>query len=270
MLLNVWQSIRDFFGNLFESVSFGSIITLLTGVVIGVLICLIVYIITILKSVKTKENTFNEKNITKNELGISNEEEVELIKKYIETSKNQFLEESEDLKTSEKINVLKDVCLNMVVDIAKIYYPNSEHPLFELSVDELIKLDYYIVGRIEKILDKRIIRNLTKLRISTVMSIYDKKKKMDNNKIVKAAKKLNVGGVSSVIMGALNIINPAYWSKKVGIKLPLDIALNKICCSAIGIVGDETAKIYSKNAFNNFDSSDEELLLEEDEIIEKE
>ena len=78
---------------------------------------------------------------------------------------------------------------------------------------------------------------------------------------MKFPKKLNVGGVGSVVMGALNIINPAYWLKKVGPKFAINIILNKLYCIAISIVGEETAKIYSKNAFIKIDNSDVELLF---------
>ncbi len=273
MLLNIWETIRDFFLNLFKSVSWGSVFTLITGMVIGILICLMVYLIALLKNVQSikNKNTFNSKDIQSNNLGISEEDEILLIKKFIEASKNQFIDETNDVAFNEKLNLCKDVCIDLAVDIAKIYYPDSQHPLCELSIDEIIKLDYYIMERIEKIFEGRILKLFKKVKISFIMNLLDKKKMIDDSKIVKAAKKLNVGGVGTVIKSALNVVNPVYWIKKTSTKLTIDLGINQLFNIAIGIVGEETAKIYSKKAFQV--SNEQELLIEEiikDEIKEKE
>ena len=246
---------------------------MITGIVIGILICLMVYLIALLKSVQSikNKNTFNLKDIQTNNLGISEEDEILLIKKFIEASKNQFIDEANDVAFNEKLNLCKDVCIDLAVDIAKIYYPNSQHPLCELSIDEIIKLDYYIMERIEKIFEGRILKLFKKVKISFIMNLLDKKKMIDDSKIVKAAKKLNVGGVGTVIKSALNVVNPVYWIKKTSTKLTIDLGINQLFNIAIGIVGEETAKIYSKKAFQV--SNEQELLIEEiikDEIKEKE
>lgn len=275
MLLNVWDSIRDFFVNLFSSVSWTSLLTLFTGIVIGILICLMVYLVFLFKSVKSKEkeNSFDASKININNLNISKEEEAELIRKYIESSKSQFKEESEELSFSDKLNVLKDVSVNLAVDVAKIYYPKSQHPLLELSVDELIKLDYYIMQRVERIFEGKILKHFKKIKVSFIMNMLDKKKMIEESKIVKTAKKLNVGGIGAVIKNALNIVNPVHWVKKAAMNMTMEIAYNRIFGIVFEIVGEETAKIYSKNAFVIFNEEEQELLLEkeiEEEIKVKE
>ena len=270
MLLNIWDSIRDFFVNLFSSVSWTSLLTLFTGIVIGVIICLMVYLVVLVKSIKSKEkeNSFNVNN-----LNITKEEEKELIKKYIEASKSQFKEESEELVFSEKLNVLKTVGINLAVDVAKIYYPKSQHPLLELSIDELIKLDYYIMQRVEKIFEGKILRHFKKIKLSFIMNMLDKKKMLEESKIVKTAKKMNVGGIGAAIKNALNIVNPVHWVKKAATNITMEIAYNRIFAMVFEIIGEETAKIYSKNAFVIFNEEEQELLLEkeiEEEIKVKE
>lgn len=270
MLLNIWDSIRDFFGNLFKEFSLTSLLSLLTGIAIGIMICLMLYLVTLIKSVKTveKKNAFDSKKIRSNQLNISEEEELILIKKYIKASQDEFKEKQALYNASNKFELAKEISINLANDVAKMYYPKSSRPLLELSIDELIKLDYYIMARIERIFEGRILKLLKRIRISQIMYILDKKKQVEDSKIVKAAKKLNVAGIGRAIKGALNIVNPTYWVKKGSAKITLEVGFNKIANIIFEIIGEETAKIYSKKAFEIYDLDSQEAEIENEIISE--
>jgi hypothetical protein len=55
--------------------------------------------------------------------------------------------------------------------------------------------------------------------------------------------------IFDAVKGVLNIFNPVYWARRLFINSAIDIALNKLCLSIIGVVGEETYKIYSKRVF---------------------
>ena len=162
----------------------------------------------------------------------------------------------------------KEIGINLANDVARMYYPKSSRPLLELSIDELIKLDYYIMERIERIFEGRILRIVKRIRISQIMFILDKKKQVEDSKIVKAAKKLNVAGIGRAIKGALNIVNPTYWVKKGSAKITLELGFNKIANVIFEIIGEETAKIYSKKAFEIYDLESQEKEIENEIISE--
>lgn len=270
MFLNIWDSIRDFFSNLFQEFNLASLITLVTGIAIGIMICLMMYLITLVKSVKTveKKNVFDSKKIRTNQLNISEEEELLLIKKYIKASQDEFKEKQALYNASNKFELAKEISINLANDVARMYYPKSSRPLLELSIDELIKLDYYIMERIERIFEGRILRIVKRIRISQIMFILDKKKQVEDSKIVKAAKKLNVAGIGRAIKGALNIVNPTYWVKKGSAKITLELGFNKIANVIFEIIGEETAKIYSKKAFEIYDLESQEKEIENEIISE--
>ena len=58
------------------------------------------------------------------------------------------------------------------------------------------------------------------------------------------------------ITGVLNIFNPVYWVRRLVINTSLDFAFKKLCLAVIGIVGEETYKIYSKRVFDEEKSID--------------
>ena len=158
--------------------------------------------------------------------------------------------------------------IDLVNDIAKLFFPDSKYPTLELSVNELINLNHYITNRIDEILDKPIIKNTKKMQIVKVMNLLDKKRAVEENKIVKAAKRMKLGKVAKFGAMALNAVNPVYWVRKAVIGTSVTAMTKQICVVVIGIVGEETIKVYSKAVFN--EEMDVKLVEEEmDALLEE-
>ncbi len=254
MFLNVWESIRNFFIQLFSKVSWGSIFTLLTGIVIGIILCFLIYFILLLINFKKVNNDTIIKN-NDNQDNIKDE----LVNSLIQATKDQYKEESESFNMMQKVAFMKNLSWQLIQDIAKTYYPDSKYPLYELSIDELIKLNGYITERIDTLFQKRILKMTRNIKISQILRMMDAKKKVEDSKIVKGAKKAHVAGIGKTALNIINLINPVHWMKKIMIGMSLNIGISKIASIIFEIVGQETAKVYSKNVF-----------IEDDEKIEKE
>ena len=96
--------------------------------------------------------------------------------------------------------------------------------------------------------------------------IIDTKKRIDENKIVKATKKAHVGKIKSFLIDAVKIINPIHWFKKLVVNSTISFATRKISLIIIDIVADESNKTYSKKIFDKEKSIREmeiEQILEE-------
>ena len=111
--------------------------------------------------------------------------EDEVISEIITNQKNKYIEESSFASTSQKVECLKENCIDLVNEIASSYYPNSKYPIYELSIDELILLTRYISDRIDGLFSGRILRKLKDLKVSSVMKMIDIKKKFGKNAILK-------------------------------------------------------------------------------------
>ena len=134
-----------------------------------------------------------------------------------------------------KMEYLKDLSWQLMNDIAKIYYPDSKYPISELSIDELIKLCYYITNRIDEIFQGKFFKLTRNFKISQLMYIIDKKKQFDDNKIIRTSKKLKVEKVYNVTKNILNIFNPAHWVRKLILGSTLDLGYKKIANIVIDI-----------------------------------
>jgi hypothetical protein len=241
MALNIFSDIKELVRNLLAKFSWENVMILLAGIAIGFVMCAFIYLVVILVSLKKSEDYIHKAKV---------EIEDEEIKRVIRSARNLFYEESSNQTTAQKFVDLKSISWQLINDIAKMYYPNSEYPIYELSLDELMMLNHYITNRVDSLFKGKILRSFKKVKISQILRLIDIKKKIDDNKVVKVAKKAKVPGLFKATMTVLNVFNPAYWVKKLMINTTLSVGSNKIAATIIDIVGEETAKIYSKNVFN--------------------
>lgn len=261
MFLNIFESIGDFFSQARETTRLDSLVPLLIGIFIGFVLFVLVYLTTVLTPIKKEERKVIKLN----------KENDEIIKRIISNAKNQFIEESSTKATSAKFEDLKYISSNIINDIARVYYPNSAHPIYELSVDEMFILNHYITSRIELLFAGKVLKRIRNVKISSVLNLLDMKKKYDENKLVKAVNKAKLPTIYKSVRATLNIINPVYWLKKLLIDTPFVAASNKIALTIIEIIGSETNKVYSKGVFN-LDEDNEEIqktILEIEEMLDK-
>lgn len=221
------------------SFDISSLIAFVVGIFVGFVILCLVYLILVLSSLRKK------KHIVKTDVVVTDEELAMIYKNSITAFKD---------KTLKGPNALIGHCFNvssdMVKDIARKYYPKSKYPLAELSVDEILMLTKYISDRINELVDRPVLRLLKKVKLTYILSLYDTKKKIDDSAIVKVTKKYKVKRIFKSVIGALNVLNPIYWVRKLVIDKTLDAAMKKLCNVIIGIVYEETVKIYSKRVFD--------------------
>lgn len=253
--LTVIEQIDAFFTELFSNlkniVTWQTFWILLTGILVGFVLCSSIYGILLLKSVNKKEKEINKIN----EFEIDDK-----IKNIISDIKTNYVDESEGLPFKERFDILGKKIYETINRIATVYYPNSKYPLYELNIEELILLLHYLSNRIDSIFDKGIFKYFKKASLSQVFRILDFKKKIDDNKATKALKKANAGKIKNIIMTTKNLLNPVKWFSKLGINTTINFAFRKMTLMIIDIVAEETNKIYSKRIF------DKERQLQELEI----
>jgi hypothetical protein len=239
MKLNIVRLVRDFFSDLFGKLSFENLLILLSGIIIGFVLCFLIYLLIVVTSFKKEE-----KRISVPEVKVEDER----IQRLIRSAKIEFMEEASSTTTGQKLNELKNICWNLIHDIARVYFPDSKYPIYELSIDELMTLIHYITDRVDSLFKGPILRPLKKIRISYILKVIDTKRKIDENKAVKTASKLRTPW--KVTKTVLNIFNPVYWVRKLMISTTLVAVTNKICGIIIDVVGEETNNVYSKSVFN--------------------
>ena len=224
---------------------FSSLIALLIGIVLGAAIVGIVYLVMVLNSIKRSRYV-----VSSNEINVDDEK----IKAIIQNAFQEF--NDKNMKGKDQIiGYTVEICKSLALDISQCYYPKSKMPYAELTIDEILMLMHYVSLRIDEMFDRPAIRLLKKIKLSTILTAGKTAKKIEDSELMKATKKYKVKKFFQGIMGALNIVNPVYWTKKLIINNALNIATKKLCNVILGIFAEEVYKIYSKRVY-----SDEHLI----------
>lgn len=194
------------------------------------------------------------------------------IQAMIEFKQNQLIETAR-IADNAYFRVAFELSMELMTDIAKYYFKDSKYPLYELSIQELLDLNYYITKRLTKLINGKFIRRFKNYRISTIVNLLNKKKALDNSKIMKLNRQYKVSKILSIGAAVLNYANPIYWFRKIAIKPSTTLVTKEACKLIIRIVGEETNNLYSKKMFetptdetiveNEFDKA-----IEEAEILE--
>ena len=150
---------------------------------------------------------------------------------------------------SDKMLPLTEEMLWLINEVASIYYPESKHPLFELTIDELFLLVREILSLVSNIIFEIGIPNLEQLKMSTVKDLIllgGKVRKVYNLRGVR----LTIGLVNAAIK-LQSVVTPIYWVKK-GTNIVSVNSLSQFLVKCMfEVVGKVTANIYSKNFTNN-------------------
>ena len=235
-------------------INFATIIAFLMGILLGMALLALIYLFTSL--VKLNKDAIK---INKRINDISEDE----IKKTIAQYQEAFKDEKKRRK-AVPLDFFMSSSKEMINDIAKKFYPDSSRPLSELTINELIMLDRYIIDKIDNLLSKRLFNLFRNVRLTTILKLLDTKTKIENTSLAKTYKRYRLKKVADVFLSVINVINPYHWFKKLVVNPSLNALINKICLVLYSIIGEETYNVYSKQAFLNEDDELELLLKEID------
>lgn len=246
----------------FFDISFAGFINFFIGMITGVISFLALFTFLSFRGKRVNLSDIKRPNVE-----FDQEELTKLI-----ASRQTKLKRNLKVKNASTVRVTMDIAYELLEEISRYFFPESKHPMLELSVHELIDLNHYISTRIDELLDVPILKNAKKAKIISIVNMYEKKKYIEQSRIAKAAKKYKFGKVLKYGSMAINAVNPVYWFRKLVLTTSIDAMTRKLCVVIIGVVGEETTKIYSKKLFDEdvdlglVESSMDDLLSEgEDE-----
>ena len=250
---------------MFFDISFGGFINFFLGMATGAIAFTAIFIYFLIRG-----KNINIEDIKRPQVDVDDDE-----LRFLIVEKRKLFKRNKKLGNKSIAKLTFEMSYELVEEIATYFFPDSKYPMLELNVNELLDLNHYITDRIRDILDKPVLKNTMNIQVTNIVKMYDKKKLIQENKIFRAAQKYKVGKILKYGSAAVNVINPVFWFRKLVINTSVDVMTKKICIVIIGIVGEETTKIYSKKVFDKpleLDMVDEEVktliekgVIEDDE-----
>lgn len=239
----------------FIEINIGWLITFFSGVLFGVVLLSLWYLVAVLASLNKglRRAKVQEEDIDKKE-----------IQWLIEDAHKTFKDKKLRTQVGYGQHVL-NVALQLSNDIATKFYPKSKYPYLELSLDESLVLLRYISDRFNELLEKPVLKMFKGITLRRLITLNETKVKIDNNLIVKASSKLKVNDIVKQSFMALNIVNPVYWFRRLILDNVTNAVMIKLGLVVISLTGEETYKIYSKKVFDNESTIDSGInsLLED-------
>ena len=220
------------------SIELSTLISFLIGIGFGITLFSLIYLYFLIRSVRTP---LHQKNIAAPPL---TDEDLSSI---LEEALVVFQATQKDKGFAD---AFFDTSKEMISQIAKAYYPQSKHPLLELSIDELLMLSDYVRQRVDTLLQKGVLKNARQVRLIKFMEMVELKRRLDENKWMQL---MRSDAIQKSVRGALNVVNlfnPVYWFRRIIIKTSVDVLNKRIGKTMLAIVAEESSRIYSKKAFD--------------------
>lgn len=195
---------------------------------------------------------------------ISDKEILEMIQ-----AKQSQLDQTVKLTDNGYFKVAFDLSFELTQEIAAYYFPKSKYPIYELSLQEMLDLNYYITKRMEALVNGRFLKHFKNYRVATIIDILNTRKRISNSKLMKLTRKAKLQQIYTAGRAVLNYANPVFWFRKLAIKPTTVLVTKEICKYIITVFGEETNKIYSKTIFRD-EQKESELIRQIDELVESE
>jgi hypothetical protein len=231
---------------LFLQFDMDSIVNFLLGVLTGFILLFLVFLL--ISTINSKKR-FRKRMLDK--LPLEDHDVIELI----DTKQSQLLE-TVRLTDNAYFKVAFDLSFELMEEIAGHYFPESRYPIYEITIEELLELNQYIIQRLEKLVNGKVIKHFKNYRISSIVNMLQVKKAVDNSKIMKLSRKMKFSKFYSASRAILNYANPIYWFRRLAIQLTTEVLTKEVCKYIIAIVGEETNHIYSKSFKENISDAD--------------
>lgn len=230
------------------------------GIAIGILLVMIIYLLTtiIYKHRKNKSKIKVEKQIPETNPNL-----------IIERYQNIYTENYGKKNIKIRLASIKDISINLVKDIAKVYYPSSKEAMLEVSLENLILLSHDSISKIDNLINDIIADKRFKIlwfgyrtthNISNFFKKLFNKNYSDNVSVDIRDMKI------SYVLGEIDKIKENASKKKSDVDPEveksyffIDKFINKKICELINEIGKEAILVYS-GEFNGNNTTSIEVI----------
>lgn len=150
--------------------------------------------------------------------------------------------------TAFGFKVINDLALEMVQEIARIYYPEEERPELKASLRDLVALHNRVGARLQALLETRALKPFYDVELQTVLRYHQVYRTIKNHWGYQFVKRHHLDQAARWGWAALNYANPWYWGRKAAYEGGKELAARLALARIADIVGEEAVLLYSRRA----------------------
>lgn len=148
--------------------------------------------------------------------------------------------------TPFSFKVVNDLALELVQEIARVYYPEEERPELRASLRDLAGLYNRVGARLQALLETRAIRPFQDVELQTVLRYHDFYRTVKNHWGYQFIKRHHLDKAARWGWAAINYANPWYWGRKAAFEGSKELAARLALAGIVDIVGEEAVFLYSR------------------------
>ena len=202
------------------TITFGNIINLLLGILLGFMIMLAVFCGVISRLLSKQNKNDKIRNISKN------------------AYYNYF----------DKNDNTKDAILNSLIyqvkEVSSLVYPNDENAIYELSINDIIKALKIIQKKTQRIVDHPLCKDIKYVHISKLIYLEENIAKpiinISKNKIVRKFYK-----AINLVRKMLNVFNPIFYMRLIVNKILIKKGKKEVLLITYDFIGNTIYEIYN-------------------------
>ena len=148
--------------------------------------------------------------------------------------------------TAFSFRVVNDLALEMIQEIAGVYYPEEERPELKASLRDLVDLYNRVGARLQALLDTRALRPFRDVELQTVLRYHELYHSVKNHWGYQFIKRHHLDKVARWGWAAINYANPWYWGRRAAYEGSKELAARVALARIADIVGEEALLLYSR------------------------
>jgi len=151
------------------------------------------------------------------------------------------------LQTSIAPGLIWKMCYDLVARISAVYYPESDDPIYQVSLSDLLGLNDRVIRRIQEYLEQFPLNAIKDMKVQDILTYKNWFDKVSQNKAVQFAQQHKyLYTVGQYAWMAYNAINPWYWGQKALFEAGREGSFRYLLSVILTIVGEEAVMVYSK------------------------
>jgi hypothetical protein len=145
-------------------------------------------------------------------------------------------------ETALSFYAINDLSLEIIKEIAGVYYPEEDRPELRASLTDLVAFHNRVGSRLAAWLETAPIRPFKDVELGTIIRYYDLYQNLRNHPVSQFIKRHRLHKVAKWSWAAFNYNSPFYWGRRAAYEVGRRLLLARLA----DLVGEEAMLLYGR------------------------
>jgi hypothetical protein len=148
--------------------------------------------------------------------------------------------------TAISFKAINDMSMDLIKEIARVYYPEEDRPELKASLSDLVALHNRVGSRLAAWLEAVPMRPFKDVELATVVHYHEMYQNVKSHWGFAFIKRYHLDQVARWGWTAFNYANPWHWGRKAAYHGGKEVAARLLMARVADLVGEEAVRIYGR------------------------